>query len=82
MYRSAPLPPITQELVTGQPLGFPAMRIEQTQQMLHGADTRTPSQVIVRRGRDTVHKGDVIHVTTEPRHVHVFDSESGERLSA
>ena len=33
-------------------------------------------------GRDTVHKGDVIHVTTDPHHVHVFDAASGERLSA
>ncbi len=42
-----------------------------------------PHDVIVRvAGRDTVHKGDVIHVTTDPHHVHVFDSESGERLSA
>ncbi len=43
----------------------------------------TPSQVIVRvTGRDTVHKGDVIHVTTDPHHVHVFDADTGERLSA
>ncbi len=42
-----------------------------------------PSQVIVRvTGRDTVHKGDVLHVTTDPHHVHVFDADSGERLSA
>jgi multiple sugar transport system ATP-binding protein len=42
----------------------------------------TPSNVIVRvSGRDTVHKGDVIHVTTDPGQVHVFDAESGERLS-
>jgi multiple sugar transport system ATP-binding protein len=43
----------------------------------------TPNQVIVRvAGRDTVHKGDVIHVTTDPHYVHVFDAASGERLSA
>jgi multiple sugar transport system ATP-binding protein len=42
----------------------------------------TPNNVIVRvNGRDTVHKGDVIHVTTDPRNVHVFDADSGERLS-
>jgi multiple sugar transport system ATP-binding protein len=42
-----------------------------------------PSQVIVRvAGRDTVHKGDVIHVTTDPHHVHVFDADTGDRLSA
>ena len=42
-----------------------------------------PSQVIVRvAGRDTVHKGDVIHVTTDPSSVHVFDADSGARLSA
>jgi multiple sugar transport system ATP-binding protein len=33
-------------------------------------------------GRDSVHKGDVLHVTTDPRHVHVFDTETGLRLSA
>ena len=42
-----------------------------------------PSNVIVRVStRDTVHKGDVIHVTTDPHHVHVFDADTGERLSA
>ena len=42
----------------------------------------TPSNVIVRiSARDTVHKGDRIHVTTDPRDVHVFDTETGERLS-
>jgi multiple sugar transport system ATP-binding protein len=42
----------------------------------------TPSNVIVRvSARDSVHKGDVIYVTTDPRNVHVFDTESGERLS-
>ena len=41
-----------------------------------------PSNVIVRvNARDTVHKGDVIYVTTDPKDVHVFDTESGERLS-
>jgi multiple sugar transport system ATP-binding protein len=42
----------------------------------------TPSNIIVRvSGRDAVHKGDVIHVTTDPKSVHVFDTETGERLS-
>jgi multiple sugar transport system ATP-binding protein len=42
----------------------------------------TPNNIIVRvAGRDSVHKGDTIHVTTDPRHVHVFDTETGERLS-
>jgi multiple sugar transport system ATP-binding protein len=42
----------------------------------------TPSNIIVRvSARDTVHKGDRIYVTTDPGHVHVFDTESGERLS-
>ena len=42
----------------------------------------TPSNVIVRvSARDKVHKGDVIHVTTDPKSVHVFDTETGERLS-
>jgi multiple sugar transport system ATP-binding protein len=42
----------------------------------------TPSNIIVRvSGRDAVRKGDTIHVTTDPHSVHVFDTDSGERLS-
>ena len=42
----------------------------------------TPANIIVRvSGRDAVHKGDLIHVTTEPQSVHVFDADSGDRLS-
>jgi multiple sugar transport system ATP-binding protein len=43
----------------------------------------TPHDVIVRAaGRDSTSKGDVLYVTTDPAHVHVFDKETGERLSA
>jgi multiple sugar transport system ATP-binding protein len=43
----------------------------------------TPHDLIVRiAGRDTAHKGETIYVTTDPAHVHVFDTETGERLSA
>jgi multiple sugar transport system ATP-binding protein len=42
----------------------------------------TPSNVIVRvSGRDAVSKGDTIYVTTDPQNVHVFDTDTGERLS-
>ncbi|MBB6626973.1 sn-glycerol-3-phosphate ABC transporter ATP-binding protein UgpC [Nocardioides sp. KIGAM211] len=42
----------------------------------------TPNNIIVRvNGRDNVHKGETIHVTTDPRSVHVFDTDTGERLS-
>jgi multiple sugar transport system ATP-binding protein len=42
----------------------------------------TPATIIVRvSGRDSVRKGDVIHVTTDPASVHVFDTATGERLS-
>jgi multiple sugar transport system ATP-binding protein len=42
----------------------------------------TPNDIIVRvNARDSVHKGDTIHVTTDPHHVHVFDTDTGERLS-
>jgi multiple sugar transport system ATP-binding protein len=42
----------------------------------------TPAQVIVRvTARGTVKQGDRIHVTTDPRQVHVFDTDSGERIS-
>ncbi|HNM97485.1 MAG TPA: ATP-binding cassette domain-containing protein, partial [Marmoricola sp.] len=41
-----------------------------------------PSNVIIRvSGRDHVGKGETLHVTTDPRNVHVFDTETGERLS-
>ncbi len=41
-----------------------------------------PHDMIVRvTGRDQVHKGEVIYVTTDPASVHVFDTETGERLS-
>ncbi len=42
-----------------------------------------PSNVIVRvsSARDSVKKGDTIYVTTQPQSVHVFDTETGERLS-
>jgi multiple sugar transport system ATP-binding protein len=42
----------------------------------------TPSNVIIRvNGRDKVRKGDTVYVTTDPRHVHVFDTRTGVRLS-
>ncbi len=41
-----------------------------------------PSQVVVRiDARRNHHKGETMHVTTDPEHVHVFDTGSGERLS-
>ncbi len=42
----------------------------------------TPNNIIVRvNARDSVRKGETIHVTTDPKHVHVFDTDTGERLS-
>ena len=42
----------------------------------------TPHDIIVRvSARDSVHKGETLYVTTDPQKVHVFDSETGERLS-
>jgi multiple sugar transport system ATP-binding protein len=43
----------------------------------------TPGSVIVRitSARGSVKKGDTIYLTTDPRNVHVFDTETGERLS-
>jgi multiple sugar transport system ATP-binding protein len=42
----------------------------------------TPNNIIVRVAkRDTVQKGETIHVTTDPQNVHVFDTDTGERLS-
>ena len=43
----------------------------------------TPSQVVVRmEARRDVQKGSTVHVTTDPGKVHVFDTSTGERLSA
>jgi multiple sugar transport system ATP-binding protein len=43
----------------------------------------TPHDIIVRvHGRDATQKGAVLHVTTDPANVHVFDKETGARLSA
>jgi multiple sugar transport system ATP-binding protein len=43
----------------------------------------TPHDIIVRiDARRDLSKGETIHVTTDPAKVHVFDSESGNRLSA
>jgi len=42
----------------------------------------TPSNIIIRvSGRGSASRGDTIHVTTDPQNVHVFDTETGERLS-
>ena len=42
----------------------------------------TPHDIIVRiSGRQSVKRGETIHVTTDPNEVHVFDTDSGERLS-
>jgi multiple sugar transport system ATP-binding protein len=42
----------------------------------------TPEQVVIRIGARRDHtKGETLHVTTDPHHVHVFDTESGNRLS-
>ncbi len=42
----------------------------------------TPHDVIVRvSGRDSVRRGQTLYVTTDPSSVHVFDTQTGERLS-
>ena len=42
----------------------------------------TPSDIVVRiDARRNLQKGETIHVTTDPDNVHVFDTESGARLS-
>jgi len=41
-----------------------------------------PSDIIIRvSGRDHVQKAETIHVTTDPHHVQVSNSDTGERLS-
>ncbi len=42
----------------------------------------TPHDIIIRvSSRDSVKKGETLFVTTDPKNVHVFDTDSGERLS-
>ena len=42
----------------------------------------TPANIIIRvSGRDHPQKGETMYVTTDPRNVHVFDTDTGERLS-
>jgi multiple sugar transport system ATP-binding protein len=58
----------------------------------HGADAfihgtcgveGTPNNIIIRvSGRDHPQKGETMYVTTDPQNVHVFDTDTGERLSA
>jgi multiple sugar transport system ATP-binding protein len=43
----------------------------------------TPDNVIIRiDARKNYQKGQTLYVTTDPEHVHLFDTESGERLTA
>jgi multiple sugar transport system ATP-binding protein len=42
----------------------------------------TPNNIVIRvSGRDHPQKGETMYVTTDPHNVHVFDTESGARLS-
>ena len=42
----------------------------------------TPGEVVIRiEARRDHQKGHTIYVTTDPHHVHVFDTTTGERLS-
>ena len=75
-------------LVSGSESGLP-VRVTVVEEL--GADAfvygssgieGTPNNIIVRvNGRDSVRKGETIHVTTDPKNVHVFDTATGERLS-
>jgi len=41
-----------------------------------------PSNMIIRiAGRHHPQKGETLYVTTDPEHVHAFDTDTGERLS-
>ena len=43
----------------------------------------TPENIVVRiEARRAHQKGETVHVTTDPDHVHVFDADTGARLSA
>ena len=43
----------------------------------------TPADIVVRlESRRAVEKGSTVHVTTDPRNAHVFDTATGARLSA
>jgi multiple sugar transport system ATP-binding protein len=76
-------------LVSGEAGGLP-IRVSVVEEL--GADgfvygtspvQGTPQDLIVRvSARDSVRRGETIHVTTDPQDVHVFDTETGDRLSA
>jgi multiple sugar transport system ATP-binding protein len=76
-------------LVSGEDGGLP-IRVSVVEEL--GADgfvygtspvQGTPQDLIVRvSARDSVRRGETIHVTTDPQDVHVFDTDTGDRLSA
>ena len=75
-------------LVTAEEGGLP-VRVTVVEEL--GADSfvygtcdveGAPSDIIVRvAGRQHPKKGEMLYVTTDPEHVHAFDTETGERLS-
>ena len=49
----------------------------------HSGAEGTPDEVIIRIDARRDHrKGETLHVTTDPQHVHVFNADTGERLTA
>jgi multiple sugar transport system ATP-binding protein len=45
--------------------------------------TETPQQIVARTdGRNAPEKGSTVHFTPKPEHVHLFDTETGERVRA
>ncbi len=49
---------------------------------LYGTATNTGAEVIVRAGgRDRIRMGDTVHVTADPRSVHLFDKQTGVRVN-
>jgi len=49
---------------------------------LYGTVSGTGTEVIVRAGgRDQIRMGEVVHVTADPRSVHLFDTATGLRLN-
>ena len=65
------------EVTVVEELGADALRLRHQRRRGHARTTSSSGSA----ARDTVHKGDTIYVTTDPQHVHVFDTDTGERLS-
>ena len=65
---------------TTQP-GTVGVNREQRMAISEGEFNQGAAQAYQQMMSQAQQKGETLHVTTDPEHVHVFDTETGERLS-